>query len=288
MMPPKREVFNMAYSFPKLQFDRSKYLSLNEAFHTLGCFLFPDKWTGLEISSWPQSSTKTLREEKNRLRLEAEFTHQQATDMRLELPHDVDPETYTKLKAQLDQLQAKANCARIAEFDFGRSFEGRIKDAAAFERKQLVEETLCRAIHNVDLRLFVDSGTVYGSMPDWTNRRDFKISFSFSLIITPQTHGFRQRCRAHFLKSEFEAWSQDWQAELSAYKDSMLEDDLVHWFKTLILECSKEGRRMNRKTVRDHCKEKFPRIDEFDRLQKKLDAVWDLYAPDNWLTGGKT
>ncbi|WP_390911854.1 hypothetical protein [Pseudosulfitobacter sp. SM2401] len=277
----------MAYTFPRLQFDRSQYFSLNEAFHALGCFMFPDAWTGLEISSWPESSGETLREEKDRLNAQAEFKQRIATEIRMGLYSGGDQASYDALKKKLDIAQPEADHAKTAAHEFGRSYDNRIRDALAFERKQAVESLICNAIRKVDLKTYLGSGTVFGSMADWTNHKDFRVSFSHSYVVTPASPARRQKYRAYFLKRAFEQWAEPLQGDLSMYRKTPVEDDFVLWFKDLVSDFSAKKERLSRQMVLREYEEKFARVEELDRLEKKLDAVWELYAPNDWRKGGK-
>ncbi|MEP4246522.1 hypothetical protein [Tateyamaria sp.] len=249
--------------------------------------MFPDEWTGLEIASWPEHTREALRQEKDRLHEVARTTQQRLDALKRDIHSSHDQESYDSLYPLLERARTKADLARSATHEFGRSFDSRMRDSLGFERKQAVESKVCMAIRKVDLETYLNFGTVCGAMNEWTDHREFKISFSHSYIVTPQNLGGRRKHRAYFLKSAFEKWAAQYQESLSDFRTTSLQDDLIRWFKGVAAELNRTGERPTRTAILEMCSSSFSRFLEAPDIKKLLDPVWELYAPREWKRGGK-
>ena len=99
--------------------------------------------------------------------------------------------------------------------------------------------------------------------------------------------GKRNKSKAYFEKAEFENWVAPLLPNLRAYRTVAPEDDLVAWFKALITSLEAVGGRLSRNGVLEKCEAEFDRINEIDKIEKAVGAVWELYAPEHWKKGGK-
>lgn len=277
----------MPYHFPRLQFDRTKYVSLNEAFHILGSYKFPSDWTGNEISAFAEWPSTKLRETKDRLAQEETLAYRKLEDLRVALHEATNQETYNKFEALVEAATTKRDLAKTACREFIRSYDGREADAEAFARRQEVEAILFRAIREAELDTYLEGGTNFKSITKWTDSQKFQVCFPYSYIVTGLALGGRTRHPAYFDANEFEVWSMQFQRHLSKFRFGDVHDDLIQWFKAVVREHSVKGTRLKRDEVFEHCKQGFSRANEIEKLRKATDAVWDLYAPAPWTKGGR-
>ena len=160
----------MNYSFPRLAFDRNRYVSLDQAFQTVGSYVFPNEWNGREIAAWPESSLEELSETLVTLRLRTELSTQELRDLKLAYHAESDQETRSQLRPLLEKAQKLADFDRVDLQGFQESFDSRLPDAEAYERKRAVISKLCTAIRNEELVLRIHGGASYSDMRDWMDK----------------------------------------------------------------------------------------------------------------------
>jgi hypothetical protein len=277
----------MPYKFPRQQFDRAAYVSLNQAFHLVGGYSFPDAWTGMEISALPVATSDNLQTEKDELRSVYEVAQKQATEIRLGYYAETDEQARLQLGLIMEDVVQKRDLAGLAFENFIRDFDRRHRDSKAFERKQAVETVLCRAIRKKELETHLDFGVVHGDLMNWVNDTNFHVRFSHSYIVTPSNFGGRSKHRAYFDQRAFELWAKPLTEGLSEYRTQPLADDLILWFKGYRDELLQLSKRPSQESSLKACRETFDRAHEASNLKRLVDAAWQLYAPDSWKKGGK-
>jgi hypothetical protein len=277
----------MPYKFPRQYFDRTAYVSLNQAFHLVGGYTFPENWTGKEVSAFPTVSSSSLKAEKDALSAAVEVTQERASEIRLDYYREDDHEARLQLGIVMEEATQKRDLAKTAFESFIRDFDRSFRDANAFGRKQSVEAVLYRAIRKRELQTHLDFGMVHGDLMNWVNDSKFRVSFSHSYIVTPDDSGGRRKHRAYFNKLAFEEWAKPLMKELSFYRTQPLADDLIVWFKAYRDELTKASSRTTRQKCLEVCHATFDRAKESENLEKLVDATWHLYAPELWKKGGK-
>jgi hypothetical protein len=277
----------MPYKFPRQHFDRTAYVSLNQAFHLVGSYTFPENWTGKEISAFPTVASGSLKAEKDELSAAVEVTQERANEIRLDYYREDDHQARLQLGIVMEEATQKRDLAKTAFDSFIRDFDRSFRDANAFGRKQSVEAVLCRAIRKRELQTHLDFGMVHGDLMNWVNDRKFRVSFSHSYIVTPSGFGGRSKHRAYFDKRAFELWTKPLTEGLLAYRTQPLADDLILWFKGYRDELLQLSKRPSQESALKACRETFNRTHEASNLKRLVDATWQLYAPDSWKKGGK-
>lgn len=276
----------MPYKFPKLQFDRTAHISLNEAFYLAGSFMFPASWTGHELSAMQEEPCGDLRVEKDRRFEKAMQSQSRVSKLNLARFDAHDDVMIEQLESKYELAKAQRDSDKINHAEFIRSFDRRMTDAEAFARRQAVENTLCKIIRTEELKIYLNEGTGV-EMTRWSEKSQFRVSFSHSYIVSAQNLGGRHKNLAYFKKTDFDKWTEKFKAKLTEFEVSRAEDDLVQWFKLIVEEHAVNGARLKRDEVFEHCKHGFSRANEIEKLRKATDAVWDLYAPKHWTKGGR-
>lgn len=262
----------MPYRFPKVQFDRTEYLSLNEAFHMVGCFQFPNDWTGLEIAACEEISPEGLRATKDELDEKAAIAQKEVSNLSLEYYGGHDQETRDQLATLLEAAKTEHALAKIAHSEFIRSIGYRIHDAEAFARRQTVETLLCRAIYNQELDTHLGFGTVVSSLPDWAKNPKFRVSFSHSYIVTAENLGGRHKHRAYFEKTDFSHWVADMENSVSSFQTDDIAERIFNWFLIFRERCLKEGTKVTQELALSKCEAQLGQAD----LSEPFKHVWAL------------
>jgi hypothetical protein len=275
------------YHLPKLQFDRTRYISIEQAFERLGCCMFPRDWSGLELLSWPCETPEELSLKKESLEREVTSRRQDAKVLANLTLQAEDQDERKVLEKRAEEARTLCGAANSLLWDFNTSYNLRFSDALCFARRETVSKELCRAIQEREIDTFLDRGSAHSSIRDWAVHHDFKISFNHSHIYTPATFGRRKKHIAFFLTASFDQWLTPYSERIRAYRAVAAEDDLVTWFRGRAKELLDRDQRISRSFFLEQCKESFERADEIKGIDKKFEAVWELFAPDDWRKGGK-
>lgn len=274
----------LPYEFPRLQFDRTRHISLNQAFHIVGSYKFPDTWLGDELFALQEEAVVDLRHEKDLRIARAKLSQDRVSE--LSVARYEDREKYDELNQLYQDALSQRDLDKINCKEFLRGYDGRRTDAEAFHRRQTVEDILCRVIRTEELKVVLAAGTGV-EMKRWAQSPEHRVCFKHSYIVSKQNLGGRDKNLAYFKKDAFDSWVTQFERHLSEFEIGKVEDAFIDWFKTETAKLVAEGKRATRNDLCEKCKAGFLRFAEIEKPLKAVDAAWELFAPKDWKRGGK-
>lgn len=264
------------------QFRRENYITLNEGFHRVGRFMFPEEWTGLEATAWPEVDVDEYRQEHQRLEDDYEQASLRSRQLRRTEVFGMQPDEYTEYSEQLETAEKQRQEARLKQDQFGRTYDSRLRDATMYQRRHLVEMRLCEAIkeEEVDFRIGTGSGVSIGS---WFTDDRFHICFAFSLVFSPTNLGGSTRFPAYFGKEIFNAWAIPFEIKHREYRTDSDEEQMIEWFLAYCSQAPSVTSRDRRNDVLQKMETYFDK----EELSGIFDAIWKLYATGKMKSGGR-
>jgi len=275
----------MPYHLPKLQFIRSRYITLNEGFHRTGMFMFPEEWTGLEDMAWPAINPNSLCGEKQRLEKNFLMHSRHERDVRLTDITEMNEVEYQAFRQLSEKVGEQKQDAREQRDQFGQTFDARYSDALAYARRQHVEKKLCQLIRKQTLDVRIGHGTGV-NMDQWFQKDQFHISFTFSYIIAPEHLGRRRRFPAYFNKDVFNTWALPLETDLQQYNSEPVEEQMLVWFRMYRGKHLALGERPKVASAQAECEDFFGSDNLPKHFKNKFKSVWNLLAPEAWSKGG--
>lgn len=263
----------MPHQLPKQQFHRNRLLTLNEAFDRVGRFKFPLDWTGLEAFALLSADRQHVRNTKASLETAFDNAASHARALRVTKISGMDRAEVAEHIEALKQAEQDRNDAREELDRYRRSYDASIVDVKAYERRAAVEHHLCEVIRRGDLEVRLGHGFSV-DISDWYQRSGFQMSFAFSYIIAPETHGDRRRFPAYFIKDRFNAWARPFETDLWQFRSDRIEEQIFEWFLGFRTDCIANGAKFTREESKERCEAFFGRND----LGATFDAVWKLLS----------
>jgi len=263
----------MSYNLPKQQYKREHFITLNEGFHRVGMFLFPQDWIGREDDAWPTANHETLSDEKQTLEAILKRCIQQERVIRSANFSDMDETEFKDYCDRLGEAECRTRQAREKRDQFGQTYDSRYSDALAYDRREQVEKYLCDAIRLGELNLHFGHGTWKDMKSDF-NLANFQISFLFSIVIMPKKYGRSRRHPGFFNKKHFDFWAYPFEQKLLKYCDAPIEEQMITWFLAYRDRCLSGNIKVTQKEAIKECEKYFS--------QKELGAifiaVWKLFS----------
>lgn len=264
---------------PSLQVDADNYILLSDAFWRVGCFMFPQTWTGIEIagSHSVETTSTDINKEHERLKLQLRRCRQTEMDLKLAVTSEMTEDEYQRHRNELEKRADATRRARAERDRFGETFDMRLSDRQAYERRKTVEERLLEAISTKELALCAVHGHLMpdGSWNEILSDPDFELSFRFSYARLPEAWG-RQRMAVGFLRRNFEAWTGPYEWDLIKIRQDRLENRVVDWFRLYQAQKIDAGVPFRKKDAEAACKEFFSDLD----VGSLFLSAWNLYAAD--------
>lgn len=268
-----------------LQFDRTKFYSLLEAFERVGQYRFKDKWRGIEAFTAPSRN----QDENEAIRYGLEETLEGLSRERWSLI-EMDSVGLSNNEAILLHEKRKTvdNHIRDVRFEIDEiplPFDFQIGEIGAFRRRQQIENELCEAFHLGALTLRQGTNGIV-NWEDWASRSGFKISFGYSIVIMPRRLSSKRKHPAFVLKSEFDEWALHFNAEFQQHNSEPIEEQMLVWFRTYRDAQLAQLERPKKEIAQAACKEYFGSENLPVNFGNKFLSVWRLLAPDVWQKGG--
>lgn len=271
----------MSEQFESLHFDREQFITLNEGFDRVGRFMFPTDWIGHEALAWPETSSQSLKEERDELVREFERCNHRARTLRKTDMYGVDGAEYTEHQSLTEQAEVDRAKARERLDQFGQTFDAHYVDAMAYDRRRSVEQHLCKIIMEKKLNVHLGHGFSV-DMERWFDSDRFHMSFAFSYVLAPITYGNRRRFPAYFSKQKFNAWAIHFERHLTQFRLEPLEEQIFRWFLTYRTDCLENSRKVRIEDAQTQCQQYFEgancKQNSNAEFSKMFRSVWTLLS----------
>ncbi|QUJ77345.1 hypothetical protein KDD17_04910 [Sulfitobacter albidus] len=260
-----------------IQFDLTTHYILSEAFFRVGLAMYPDTWSGLEQFAAPVSDIEAIKARKVALEDEYQRYTRQARALALLDSSGLDHAEFEKHMAQQENLANKALEARNNLHRIRGRYESKYIDDATWQRRLAVENRLCTAFARNELTLICGASCDV-IWKNWSQEKDFYISFVFSLIYAPRSKSGRRKNTAHVRKDKFDIWYAT-QSDFSSdgIKRSK-EDRIKSYFAAATKSHSAPPKKLAFTT---ELRDKFSPMS-----QREAARHWDSFAPDSWKVAG--
>ena len=266
----------MPYALPNLRHDPSQLISLHDGFYRTGRFMFPDDWIGTEACAWPTTDTPDgLTAQRAQLEAKAKRASDREFAFRIADTFNLSSKQYEQHLAAHERAKSDHDLAKIQLHDFKNRFTSRFEDAAAYDRRCMVERTLCAAIRAGEIALRIGFGTGV-QIGNWMDDPRSQISFVLSQVISPMPYTNGRRHPGYFCRASFDAWAAPKERSLAAHRSDSIEEQMIEWFLIYRADCLAKGVKTNKEDSLEICQTHFARQD----LGRNFDAVWKLLSTD--------
>lgn len=264
-----------------LEFDRTRYITLNEGFDRVGRFKFPNEWTGTEAFAWHKADSDRYADDIQELNEYVEIT-QNALEIFLQnLPLNMTIEASRSNRERAEVLRFEAHSARRKSNQFGPRLNQKFVDAKAYYRRHKVEMHLCEALRDKKIKFFYRHGG-HHEIGSWFDGTDFRISFAFSVVVENERGIGPRRQNAYFDKLNFDAWAAPQETGPNLYSHETLNEQMANWFLSYRNRRPKTPPFDKKSEVLKEMEKHFGLSD----LSRVFNAIWMIYALDSMKAQG--
>ena len=241
--------------------------------------MFPNEWTGREAIEWRgnKHSPSDLVAEKEKLAQNLKRCRSAEMGLCTMDHSDMSEEDWSEYEADLKRLSCETQRARELLSRFGETFDSRLGDSEAYERRVAVEEKIINAISKDALFLVAMHGQLSPSpWKDMLKHPDFELNFPLSYMRLPEDFG-NERRSAGFVRHEFDAWAAPFELDSMKFRNDRLEDRVMDWFRFFQANEVRQNRNLKKAATRRSCADAF----QGEHVGSLFDAAWALLAhPD--------